>query len=135
MASTINASASSTGLVTTADGSGIVKLQSNGVTTNSLGWINYNGSSPGVRSSYNFSSVTKAGTGRYTYNFTNNTTDANYCPTFATQSRAGQNDNYNYIFNDIPSSSIAITTPTTSSFTTICNTYDPAYACLAVFGN
>jgi hypothetical protein len=77
---TINAQAT-TGLLTTADGSGIVKLQSNGVATNSLGWVNYNGTSPAVRSSYNISSVTKNSTGIYVLNFTNSQSDANYAAT------------------------------------------------------
>lgn len=78
MAVTINASASSSGLVTTADGSGIVKLQSNGVTTNSLMWLNYNGSSPGVRASYIVSSVTKNSTGNYTVSLSSTLTDTNF---------------------------------------------------------
>ena len=71
---------SGVGLTQTADGSGIVKLQSNGVTTNALAWVNFNGTtSPGtIRSQYNVSSVTKNGTGEYTLNFTNAMTDANY---------------------------------------------------------
>jgi len=40
MTTTINASTSS-GLVNTADTSGIIKLQSNGVTTNALAWVNF----------------------------------------------------------------------------------------------
>ena len=79
MTVTINASPTN-GLVQTADGSGVIKLQSNGVTTNSLAWVNFNGTtSPGtIRSAYNVSSVTKNGTGDYTLNFTNALSDANY---------------------------------------------------------
>jgi|694.fasta_scaffold09250_25 hypothetical protein len=77
---TINAQATN-GLITSADGSGIVKLQSNGKTTNSLGWLNYNGGgTPAVRASYNISSVTKSSTGIYVLNFTNSMSDANYAP-------------------------------------------------------
>ena len=48
MTVTINA-VSGTGVVTTSDGSGIVKLQSNSVTTNALAWVNFNGTtSPGT---------------------------------------------------------------------------------------
>lgn len=80
MVATINASVSSAGVVTTADASGIVKLQSNGVTTNALAWANFDGTTnPGtIRSQYNVSSVTKNGTGDYTVNFTNALSDANY---------------------------------------------------------
>lgn len=79
---TINASPSN-GLVQTADGSGILKVQSNGVTTNALAWVNFNGTtSPGtIRSQYNVSSVTKNGTGDYTLNFTTALSDANYAIT------------------------------------------------------
>lgn len=77
MTVTINASPTN-GLVQTADGSGVIKLQSNGVTTNALAWVNYNGSAQTIRASYNVSSVTRNGTGDYTVNFTNVMSDANY---------------------------------------------------------
>jgi hypothetical protein len=79
MTTIINAVAS-TGLTVTSDGSGVVKLQSAGVTTNALAWVNFNGTtSPGtIRSSYNVGSVTKNGTGDYTVNFTTALSDANY---------------------------------------------------------
>ena len=80
MTTTINASPSN-GLVQTADGSGILKVQSNGVTTNALAWVNYDissGSSATIRSSYNVSSVTYNSTGVATINFTNALADANY---------------------------------------------------------
>ena len=80
MTTTINAS-TSTGLVQTADTSGIIKLQSNGVTTNALAWVNFNGTGTvAIRSSYNVSSITDNGTGNYTINFTNALADANYSP-------------------------------------------------------
>jgi hypothetical protein len=78
MTTTINAS-TSTGLVSTADTSGIIKLQSNGVTTNALAWVNFNGTGTvAIRSSYNVSSITDNGTGDYTLNFTTALSDANY---------------------------------------------------------
>lgn len=80
MTTTINAQATN-GLLTTADGSGIVKLQSNGVTTNSLGWAKF-ASTPTVSSSYNLSSMTYSG-GYYTINLAAATSDSNYSP-FAT---------------------------------------------------
>jgi hypothetical protein len=42
MVSIVNASPTN-GIVQTADGSGVMKLQSNGVTTNALAWVNFNG--------------------------------------------------------------------------------------------
>ena len=80
MTTTINASPSN-GIVQTADGSGVMKLQSNGVTTNALAWVNFNGTSSTPitpRANYNISSVTKNSTGDYTLNFTSALSDANY---------------------------------------------------------
>lgn len=87
MTTIINA-VSGTGLTQTADGSGIVKLQSNGTTTNALAWVNFDGTlttpiTP--RANYNCSSVTKNGTGDYTLNFTNTLSDANYAPAMMCQ--------------------------------------------------
>lgn len=81
MTTTINASPTN-GLVQTADGSGVIKLQANGVTTNALAWVNFNGTGTvAIRSSYNVSSITDNGTGDYTVNFTTALADANYAPT------------------------------------------------------
>lgn len=81
MACIINASTSN-GLVNSADGSGIVKLQSNGVATNALAWVNFNGTGTvAIRSSYNVSSITDNGTGDYTVNFATALSDANYAVT------------------------------------------------------
>jgi len=78
MACIINASTSN-GLVNSADGSGIVKLQSAGKTTNALAWVNFNGTGTvAIRSSYNVSSITDNGTGNYTVNFATALSDANY---------------------------------------------------------
>lgn len=79
MTTTINASPSN-GLVQTADGSGILKVQSNGKTTNALAWVNWDGlTSPytTVRASYNVSSITYNGTGDWIISFTSALTDAN----------------------------------------------------------
>jgi len=80
MTTTINAS-TSTGLVQTADTSGIIKLQSNGVTTNALAWATFTGSSGAILSSYNISSITRNSTGNWTTNFTNTLSDNNYSAT------------------------------------------------------
>lgn len=77
MTTIINA-VSGTGLTQTADGSGVIKLQSNGVTTNALAWVNFAGASGTRNASYNVSSVTRTNTGRYTVNFATTLTDANY---------------------------------------------------------
>lgn len=79
MTTTINASPTN-GLVQTADGSGVIKIQSDGKTTNALAWVNYNGATAvrTIRSSYNVSSVTYNSAGDYTVNFTTAMADANY---------------------------------------------------------
>jgi hypothetical protein len=77
----INASTTNN-LQMSSDGSGIVKVQSNGVTTNALAWGSYafvgSGSTPTLRSSYNISSITRNSAGNFTLAFSNSTTDANY---------------------------------------------------------
>jgi len=83
MASIINA-VSGSGITQTADGSGVLKIQSNSVTTNALAWVNFNGTGTvAIRSSYNVSSITDNGAGDYTVNFATALSDANYvavCP-------------------------------------------------------
>ena len=73
MTAIINASTSS-GITMTADNSGVMKLQSNGVTTNALAYVLIAGStSPTAyaNSSYNVSSITYNSGGDYQVNFTN----------------------------------------------------------------
>jgi hypothetical protein len=41
-------------------------------------WVNFNGTGPAVRASYNVSSVTRTSAGFYTVNFTNSLADSNY---------------------------------------------------------
>jgi hypothetical protein len=90
MACEINASPSN-GLVQSADGSGIIKLKSNGVTTNALAWVNFNGTGTvAIRSSYNVSSITDNGTGDYTVNFSTALSDANYVASCSTIGSIGQ---------------------------------------------
>lgn len=138
---TINASPSN-GLVQTADGSGIIKVQSNGVTTNALAWVNFNGTtSPGtINASYNVSSVTKNGTGDYTLNFTNALSDANYavattCSVIADQGSAYQFGPYVAVGG---TTATAPTTKTTSNLRLLSRreaNYDLQNANVAIFGN
>jgi hypothetical protein len=56
-------------------------------------WVNFTGSTAAIRASYNVSSVTRTAAGRWTVNFTNAMTDANYVVTLAGQdSSAGAQD-------------------------------------------
>jgi len=99
MANIINASTSS-GLVTSADTSGVITLQSNGTNAASVSgsnlqfnsgygsvataygcraWVNFNGTGTvAIRASGNVTSITDNGTGDYTVNFTSAMPDANY---------------------------------------------------------
>ena len=80
MACILNASTSS-GLVTSADTSGELQFQSNGVQIGTLcrAWVNFNGTGTvAIRASFNVSSITDNGTGNYTVNFTTAMPDTNY---------------------------------------------------------
>ncbi|MGI9143747.1 MAG: hypothetical protein ACR2IJ_11215 [Fluviibacter sp.] len=91
MTTTINASPTN-GIVQTADGSGVLKVQSNGVTTNALAWLNYKGTATrAINASYNVSSVTYNGTGDYSVNFTTALTDANYAGLIGVSDTPGLN--------------------------------------------
>ena len=129
MPSIINASPTN-GLVQTADGSGIVKVQSNGVTTNALAWVNFNGTGTvAIRSSYNVSSITDNGTGDYTVNFATALADANY----SLVGLCRINDNN---LNNITLSSAS--NPTTTAARVITNQgtlFDADYVNVAIFGN
>jgi uncharacterized protein (AIM24 family) len=130
----INASPTN-GLVQTADGSGIVKLQSNGVTTNALAWVNFNGTGTvAIRSSYNVSSITDNGTGDYTVNFATALSDANYAvtglATFSTTTDGSLNIGA-YGTNNILSSSVRFRTYLSTNEVN----YDAAMVSVAIFGN
>ena len=124
---TINASPTN-GLVSTADGSGVMKLQSNGVTTNALAWVNFNGTGTvAIRSSYNVSSITDNGTGDYTVNFTTALSDANY--SCAVTSTYGSSVNWNAAAPTTTASRIGTYITTTGV------SQDQVYVCVAIFGN
>ena len=137
MVTTVNAS-TSTGLVSTADTSGIIKIQSNGVTTNALAWVNFNGTGTvAIRASYNVSSITDNGTGDYTINFATALSDANYC---VVASAAGIASTANVFIQPNTYSGPNIQAPTTSAVRFDCvnsggTTYDSTYINVAVFGN
>ena len=56
----------------------------------SKAWINFNGTSFGTRGSYNTSSITDDGTGSYSWTFTSNMSNGNYC---VTASQGGDTNN------------------------------------------
>jgi len=116
MAVTLNAS-TSTGLVQSADTSGIITLQNNGTNAVTVdngnlqfnsgygsvataygcrAWVNFDGTgTPAIRGSGNVSSITDNGTGDYTVNFTTALPDANYA-WFGMAKNTDASVNYNY---------------------------------------
>jgi len=139
MTTTINASPTN-GLVQTADGSGVLKVQSNGVTTNALAWVNFNGTGTvAIRSSYNVSSITDNGTGDYTVNFATALADANYSPIITIQrgDGAGANPGYGCIYATAANAYTSITTSSVRITTTSSSTaaQDMPYVGVSIFGN
>lgn len=57
--------------------SGVLATQ-NGMTGIAKAWVNYNGSTQTINSSFNVGSITYVGAGQYTINFTTNMSSANY---------------------------------------------------------
>lgn len=137
MVATINASVSSSGIVSTADGSGILKVQSNGKTTNALAWVNFQGgagnTAGAINAAYNVGSITVNGTGDYTLNFTNALSDANYAALVVGQYNANNTSNYGFQYTPV--------SLTTTSVRIVCIFYSgPGYynqvlVHAAIFGN
>lgn len=132
MASSINASTTSNGIVQTADASGILQLQSDGTTALTVAsgnvtvagtitasqtakaWVIFDGTTtpPTIKSSFNVSSVTRSATGQYVVTLTNAITDANGCVTGAARI-LGTGSAYVSPYMDT-SSTIQVNTNTTS---------------------
>jgi len=130
MASIINASPTN-GIVQTADGSGVLKCQANGVTTNALAWVNFNGTGTvAIRSSYNVSSITDNGTGDYTVNFATALSDANYSMT-ASSGTPGTTAGY-ITYNTTTPSTTALRLAAVSSLGTL---FDASYVSVTIHGN
>lgn len=136
MTSIINASVSSNGIVSTADASGILNIQSNGVNTNAQAWVNWNGTSgasPVVRASYNISSITRSATGTYVISFTNSFVDVNYAIVLG-----GSNSTSTTPPTTAQIVSLGAYLPTSTSSVTVVtlgggSSYDVNYCTLAVF--
>jgi hypothetical protein len=95
------------------NGTGVTKLQSNGVTTNALAWGSYayvgTGSTPTLRSSYNISSITRNSAGNYTFAFTTALTDANYSVLSGSGIYAAANDSIISLLKAKTTSSFTLT--------------------------
>jgi hypothetical protein len=133
MTTTINASTSS-GLVQTADTSGIIKLQSNGVTTNALAWVNFSDVSGtvSVRASYNVSSITRNSAGNFTFTFNSATTDANYS---VCGSASNNGSGLGTVFFTITGSSFSNSSFVFGAYSSGGSLIDSNNMCVAVFGN
>jgi hypothetical protein len=130
MACEINASPSN-GLVQSADGSGVIKLQSNGKTTNALAWVNFNGTGTvAIRSSYNVSSITDNGTGDYTLNFATALTDANYSTVGMTGGTGSS-----FVIRIPDTAAQTTTSQRVWTLSTASALQDQSYISVAVFGN
>ena len=129
MASVINA-VSGSGITQTADGSGVLKIQSNSVTTNALAWVNFAGASGNRNANYNVSSITRNGTGNYTLNFSTATSDANYTTSFSWVGNAG-NTQTCYETTTVTRSTSAFSFAINSNGTA----FDPSFLTVGVFGN
>ena len=102
-------------------------------------WANFNAtSSPAIRASYNFSSITRVSQGAYTFAFTNALSDINYS-VVATSSgdQNGSTTAFPYPIQIFVNSSNTVTAPTTTGFG-IRQSWngsglaDPTYLCITV---
>jgi len=147
MAVTINASTSS-GLVQTADTSGVITLQNNGTAALTVdsgnlqfnsgygsvataygcrAWVNFNGTGTvAIRSSGNVTSITDNGTGDYTVIFTNAMPDANYSAV-GTNSGSGTSGEYSSGITSLTTSSVRMI-----AFKAGIGQADPTFFCVEI---
>ena len=96
------------------DSSGVLATQ-NGMTGIPKAWVNFNGSSAAIRSSFNCSSITRTTTGSYTMNFTTALSSADFVIT----GTAGSGNVYgNYGFSNRGQGSNSTTTATFNTYIT-----------------
>jgi hypothetical protein len=93
-------------------------------------WVNWNGTTPSIRTSFNVSSVTRSATGLYTVNFTS-LPDANYAMTCGIiQSGTFETGSIIIQSGTVPtSSSVSVRASGNSSAPT---TFDPTYAFMVI---
>ena len=97
-------------------------------------WLNYNGETQTVRTSYNVSSVTRSGTGAYTVNFTTALADADYCVTSGASLKFGTSITTSQLYTLNANTETA---PTSSAFAvqmqSASTAYDVKYIFFSVF--
>jgi len=116
--------------------SGVLATQ-NGMTGIPKAWCNYNGSSQTINGSFNISSVTRLGTGAYTFNFTTAMPNTTYGASASVSSMPGVSD---AMFISTDSNSTVRVAPTTTAFTVTCYRYqgsviDADYVRIAIFSS
>jgi len=79
-------------------------------------WVNYDGITPAIRTSFNVSSVTRNATGDYTVAFTSAFSDTNYCIVHGLSGASGSYLDYGVILFDTPNG--IYTAPSAGSFRT-----------------
>ena len=135
----------SAGTLIAANSSGVLQMNSGyGSNANAYGcraWVNFNGTGTvAIRASYNVSSITDNGTGRYTVNFSTALADVNYS-TVVTSSTG--NSGQTWLLSDagpnLNSGAYSSTYTTTSSIRILGGNssnsvaYDAAMICVAIF--
>ena len=101
-------------------------------------WVNFNGTgTPGIRESYNVSSITDTATGRYTINFSTALSNANFCFAGTAGNNAGTTASGRDIQNDGTRTTTSLPIRVTwVDFGSSANTaYDDTYVGIMVFGN
>lgn len=118
---------------------GVLATQ-NGMTGIAKAWINYNGSTQAIRSSFNVSSVTFTGTGDYTLNFTTAMPSTNFCAVVT--STGPVNTAHTVPFLGAPGSDDTSGFPSTSQFrfshyvtTNSGARGNPVVTCVAIFAS
>jgi hypothetical protein len=99
-------------------------------------WVNFNGTTAGIRASYNVSSITRNATGDYTINYTNAFADTNYATVASSSAWYATQWNYGVSLNTTTSSATqsAPTTTSTRIFQyTVSGAYDPIYVSFAAY--
>jgi hypothetical protein len=111
----------------------------NGMTGIAKAWVNFNGSTAAIRSSFNVGSITKHTTGEYTVNFTTALADANYTVSGTAMYPSSTNSHF-ISLGDANGASGTIPTTTSFRFRTLytvtqVNAQDCSYVCISVSGS
>lgn len=116
--------------------SGVLATQ-NGMTGIAKAWVNFNGSTQTIRSSFNVSSITRNGTGDYTLNFTTAMPSANYVPVHPSVHEPGvDNPSTVATYARTPNTQVLPTTTQYrfSSINTSATAIELTYCFVAIFG-